>query len=334
MKNVFCCAQAKETGEGKQTGCDDRKAGIYMKTEKGKSFHRDSIRGTIFVLLSAICFSLGGVLIKSIPWSSVTIQGIRSAFSILVIGGYMILRRQRFVWNKTVLFGAVCNTVMAFSFVAATKMTTAANAIVLQFTEPVFVILLLWILYRKRPDREAVTACAVVFVGILCFFFESLSAGGMVGNLLAILSGFTFALVFLMKGFPGADFESALLVSNLMSVVLGIPFYGRETAYTKEAWFFMVLLGVFQFGFAYIFLSKGLDHVSPVTASLTSAIEPILNPLLVAAFCGETVGAAAAIGAVLVVGASTVYNIREARKAPAQETEKSTAECLQNVKSV
>lgn len=295
-----------------------------------RTLDKESLKGTIFVLLSAVCFSLGGVLIKSIPWSSVTIQGIRSIFSSLVIGGYMLVRRQKFVWNRTVLFGAVCNTVMAFTFVAATKMTTAANAIVLQFTEPIFVILLLWVLYKKKPGKDAVIACILVFSGILCFFLESLSAGGMAGNLLAICSGFTYALVILMKGFKGADFESSLIISNAMSVVIGIPAYIRDIPVSQlfsgqmtetsmlVPWFCMILLGIFQFGFSYIFLSKGLDRVSPVTASLTSTIEPILNPLLVAAFCGETVGILAVTGAVLVVGSATVYNVRQAMEAGAE----------------
>ena len=279
-----------------------------------RELNKTSIKGTIFVLLSAICFSLGGVLIKSIPWSSVTIQGIRSIFSSLVIGSFMLIRHQRFVVNKTVLLGAVFNTVMAFTFVAAMKMTTAANAIVLQFTEPIFVILLLWVLYKKKPGKDALLACVVVFSGILCFFFESLSAGGMVGNMLAIFSGLTYTLVMLMKGFKGSDFESSLLISNAISMIIGIPALLKETDYSVEIWGFMILLGVFQFGFSYVFLSKGLDYVSPVTASLTSAIEPILNPLLVAAFCGETIGALGIVGAVLVVGASTTYNVLQAMK--------------------
>ena len=171
-----------------------------------KQLDKESMKGTIYVLLSAVCFSTGGVLIKSIPWSSITIQGIRSIFSFMLIASYMAITKRKFVWNKTVLFGAVCNTVMALTFVSATKMTTAANAIVLQFTEPIFVILLMWALYKKKPKKAAVIACAVVFAGILCFFLDSLSAGGMAGNLLAVFSGFTYALVMMMKGFPGSDF--------------------------------------------------------------------------------------------------------------------------------
>lgn len=279
-----------------------------------RNFNAESIKGTLYVLLSAICFSTGGVLIKLIPWSSVSIQGIRSIFSTVVIGGYLRLHHRKFICNKAVVFGAVCNTVMAFSFVAATKLTSAANAIVLQFTEPVFVILLLWLLYKKKPGKDAVLACVIVFSGILCFFFESLSGGGLLGDFLAVFSGFSYALVMLMKKFPGADFESSLLLSNLFSVVVGIPAYVKETEFSMEIWFFMVLLGVIQFGVSYIFLSKGLDKVSPVAASLTSTIEPILNPLLVAVFCGETVGRTALLGALLVVGGATVYNLRQAAK--------------------
>ena len=279
-----------------------------------KELNKTSIKGTIYVLLSAICFSLGGVLIKSIPWSSMTIQGIRSIFSSFVIGGFMLIRHQRFVLNRTVLLGAVFNTVMAFTFVAATKMTTAANAIVLQFTEPIFVILLMWLLYKKRPGKDAALTCVVVFSGILCFFFESLSAGGMAGNLLAIFSGFTYALVMMMKGFKGADFESSLLISNAMSMIVGIPFCMQEADHSMQVWVFIILLGIFQFGFSYVFLSKGLDYVSPVTASLTSTIEPILNPILVAVFCGETIGMMGVIGAVLVVGSATIYNVHQAKK--------------------
>ena len=289
-------------------------AKVEILAIKGEQLVKNSLTGTIYVLLSAICFALGGVLIKFIPWSPMTIQGVRSIFSSVVIGGYMYYTKHKFVFNKSVLFGAICNMVMAFTFVAATKLTTAANAIVLQFTEPIFAILLMWIIYKRRPRKEAVVTCALVFSGILCFFFESLHVGGMTGNVLAIVSGFFYALVFMMKRFPGADFESSILLSNAMSVVFAIPAYMNETTSTPIIWSCIILLGAVQCGLSYVFLSKGLDYVSPVTASLTSTIEPILNPLLVAAFYGEKVGVMAIVGAILVVGSATVYNLIEAKK--------------------
>ncbi len=127
--------------------------------------------------------------------------------------------------------------------------------------------------------------------------------------------GLAYALVMMQKKFRGADFESSLLVSCALSAAIGIPFYGQESEMSLHIWFFVLLLGVVQFGLSYVFLSRGLDAVSPVTASLTSTIEPILNPILVAVFYGETIGATAVIGALLVVGSATVYNVRQAKNA-------------------
>ena len=97
------------TEERMENTTETRMGGMDMSDKK---MNAESLRGTVCVLLSAVCFSTGGVLIKSIPWSSVTIQGARSIFSVLVVGCYMLLRRQKFGWNKTVLFGAVWNTGM------------------------------------------------------------------------------------------------------------------------------------------------------------------------------------------------------------------------------
>ena len=283
-------------------------------TEMNKEqLNKSSLLGTIYVLLSAICFSTGGVLIKSIPWNSFSISLARSVLSLIVIILYQKSQGRKFVFNKMVLFGAMCNCIMAVTFVMATKMTTAANAIVLQFTEPVFLILIVWLVYKQKPKKDAVLTCLLVLLGVVCFFFESLSAGGMAGNLLAILSGFSYAGVFLIKKFPGGDFESSLIVSHVISILIGIPFFMKETVFTPTVWVYVVALGIVQFGLSYIFLSKGLDRVSPVTASLTSTIEPILNPVLVAIFCGETIGSLSIVGAVLVIGSATVYNLKQAR---------------------
>lgn len=269
-------------------------------------------KGIFYVLLSAVCFSLAGVLIKSIPWSSMSISGCRCSLALAVMLIYTKLRGHRIVLNRAVLIGAVCNFVMSVTFVFATKMTTAANAIVLQFTEPVFVIFAVWIFFGEKPKKDSVVTAAVVFLGILCFFMGKLSPSGLAGNLLAVLSGMAYTGVFLIKKIKGNDFESSMIFSYLMTIVISIPFMVRETDFRTPVLLCALLLGVVQYAFSYIFLSLGLDRVSPVTASLTSTIEPILNPLIVAAVTGETVGWNAVLGSVLVLGASMVYNVRRA----------------------
>lgn len=270
-------------------------------------------RGLAYVLISAVCFSLAGVLIKVIPWNPISINGARCIFAIIPMYLYLRATGRHFHVNKQIIGGAVLDFAMLETFVIANKLTTAANAIVLQFTEPIWVILLAWIIFRSRPRRSAVVASFVVIAGIACFFYDSLNAGGMLGNVLAIVSGVAYAGVFLLKESPKCDFECAAILGFAACFVVGIPFYPQETLFTPEILVTIVALGVVQLGFAYFFLSKGLDVVSPVTASLTSTIEPLLNPILVAIVVGETIGPISIFGAVLVIGAATAYNVYAAR---------------------
>ncbi len=265
--------------------------------------------GTIYVLISAVCFSLSGVLIKMITWSPLTINGVRNLFAFLVMALYLKKIGHRLVINKPVILGAVCNLLMNLTFVMATKLTSAANAIVLQFTEPIFLILFLWILWKHKPDWKAVAACILVFGGILCFFFDQLTPDGVAGNIIAVISGILYAIVFLMKKVKDADFESSILISQIASFILFLPFYFKENDPAPLNFLFVIILGVVQMGLGYVFLAKGLERVTPLSASLTSTIEPILNPLLVAVFCGEMITPIAVLGAAIVILAGTVYNI-------------------------
>ena len=270
-------------------------------------------RGLIFILASAVFFSIAGVLIKVIPWSPLSINGARCVFAIIPLYVYLRATGRHLHVNKQIVAGAVLDFAMLETFVVANKLTTAANAIVLQFTEPVWVIVLGWIVFRSRPRAGAIVTCVVVLAGIACFFFDSLGAGGAWGNVIAIASGLAYAGVFLIKKLPQCDFECAAILAFAACFVVGIPFYVQESVFTPEIGVAIVVLGVVQLGLAYLFLSKGLDSVSPVTASLTSTIEPILNPVLVAITVGETIGPVSVFGALLVVGAATAYNVYAAR---------------------
>jgi len=265
--------------------------------------------GFLYVLSAAVCFSLAGVLIKMISWSAVTINGLRNLFAFLVMAIYLKKIRHKIIINKVVLLGAAFNLLMNLTFVMATKLTSAANAIVLQFTEPIFLILFLWMIWGQKPNRKAVITCILVFGGILCFFLDKISIDGFLGNILAIASGILYALVFLIKKMKNSDFESSILISQMASFILFLPWYFKETDFAAMNLIFIIILGVVQMGLAYVFLAKGLERVSPVAASLTSTIEPVLNPILVAIFYGERISAIAIAGAAVVIISSTVYNV-------------------------
>lgn len=267
-------------------------------------------KGFIYTALSAVCFATGGLLIKLNTWSSMSINGMRSFFAFFIFLLYMKLTKHQFKFNWKVLLGVVANSMMGITFIMANKMTTAANAIVLQFTLPIYIMLLTWIFLKKKPDKVSVISGMISLVGIMFFFFESLSLGGMTGNVLALVSGFFYAIVFLIKQIPDSDFESSAIISFVLNFVIGIPFILQETDWGIMNMSTGVLQGVVQIGLAYIFLNMALDKVPPVGASLISMIEPILNPVLVAIFYGEKIGKISFVGAIIVLASALFYNLR------------------------
>ena len=269
---------------------------------------RKSENGIFLVLTAAALFSIGGLCIKIVPWSPLAINGARSLISVMVLAVYLKIKKHKVKWNPAVLFGAVCMTGTTTLFCAANKMTTAANAIVLQFTAPIFVIFLMWILKKERPKKSDILSCLIVFSGIICFFVDGLLVGNMMGNFVAVLSGVCYAGVFMMNSFEKSDAISSVFLGHFLSAIIGSGFVFKETDFGTSALGGIFVLGVFQMAIAYIFMSKGLEQVSAVTASLTSAIEPILNPLLVAVFWGETVSKLSLLGALIVVAGVIFQN--------------------------
>lgn len=274
--------------------------------------------GVALVFLSAVLYSLGGVCIKVIPWSSMSINSGRNLISLVVIGVYLWRMGHRPRFNPWVGLGAVaiCGTNTLFTM--ANKMTTAANAIVLQFTAPIFVLLLTALVWRKLPRRGELVACGVVVLGVLFFFVDSLQAGGMAGNVVALLSGFSYAGVFLLQDMPDCDPISSVFWGNVCSAVIGLPWLVAERSVTATSLVSLVVLGVFQVGLAYILLTRGLARTSAVTASLVSGIEPILNPILVALIYHESIGGMSLLGAVIVIGGVVGYNVWKTKADAAQ----------------
>ena len=271
-------------------------------------------KGIFYVLMAALLFSIGGLCIKLVPWSPLAINGARNLISVILIGIYLKVIHHKIVINPAVLFGAVCMTGTTTLYTIANKLTTAANTIVLQFTAPIFVIFFVWMFFKERPKRMDIAASVVVFIGIICFFIDGLSSGNMLGNILAVLSGVSYAGVFMMNSFEKSDSLSSIFLGQALSAVTCVWFVFGETNFGVTAIGGIVALGVFQLALAYIFMSKGLDEVPAVTASLTTAIEPILNPLWVALFYHEVITPLAFVGAVIVIVAVVGYNLWKAIK--------------------
>lgn len=267
-------------------------------------------KGVLMMLAASLCFSTGGLLIKMIPWNPLAINGARNAVAACVIGLYIAATHHRLKFNRTVFMGAVCMAGVTTLFTMANKMTTAGNTIILQYTAPVWIVLFMYLFFGKKPSRREVVTILVVFAGILCFFFEGLSTGRFLGDFLALVSGVFYAGVFLLNQFERGDALSSMFLGQLACGVFLGPLVLRETVFSAAAVGAVLALGIVQVGLAYIFFSIGTRYTDPVTASIINALEPILNPVLVAVFYGETLGRLSLIGAAIVIGGILLYNIR------------------------
>ena len=268
-------------------------------------------RGTLMMLGASFCFSLGGILLKIIPWNPFAINGVRNLIAACVIGLYIFFTHHRMKFNFTVFMGAVCMAGVTTMFAIANKLTTAGNAIVLQYSMPIWLILLMFLFFRKKPSRLEVITIALVLIGILCFFFDSLSTGRIAGDLIALFSGLFYAGMFMLNQFEKGDALSSMVIGQFLCGICLSPMVLRETVFTPPVLAAVFVLGSVQVGLAYILFSIGTRYTNPITASIINAVEPVLNPILVAVFYGEVLAPLSMAGAAIVVGSILFYNIRK-----------------------
>ncbi len=273
------------------------------------------------VFLASVCFSTGGLFIKLVPWAPLAINGARNLVGAAVIGIYLLLTGRKLVFSKSVFIGALSLIGVTTLFAVANKLTTAANTIVLQFTAPAFVILFMAAIYHKKPEKTDVITCCAVLAGVVLFFVDGIRAGNWLGNLLAVLSGVCYAGVFMMNTGRNADAISSSFLGQLAAGILFTPLCFAESDFSAGVLLPVLFLGVVQVGGAYILFSVGIGRIPAVTASLLTGLEPIMNPLWVALFYGETVSPLSVAGAVIVVVSILAYNVRLAGRGGGRSAE-------------
>ncbi len=280
-------------------------------------------KGLACCIGASLLYSTGGLLMKWIPWNGMAINGARMLLSIVLLTVFLKVIGHKIRMNKWIFLGSLCFLGATALFSVANKLTTAANAIVLQFTAPIFLVLYVIIFQHKKPRKLDVVACAVVFGGVICFFLDGLSGGGTAGNIIAILSGAAYGGVFMLRSMPEGDAYSSVFWGSLWGILTGLPFVTQETDFSPKVLLCVVLLGLFQVGLGYILLCVGLQYTPPVTACLITGVEPVLNPTLVAVFYHETMTTLSVVGAVIVVGGVIGYNIIDERRKSLASGEKS-----------
>jgi drug/metabolite transporter (DMT)-like permease len=273
-------------------------------------------RAVGLLVLTALGWSIGGVLIKVLPWHPMAVAGMRG-----LIAGLVLLALNRGLslrGSRVRLYGALAYAVCTASVCIATKLTTAANAILLQYTAPIWVALLgAWLLGERTTRADWITI-GVVLAGMGLFFAGGLDLANVLGNAVAILSGLAFAAVTitLRHQKDGSPVESVIL-GSLLAFLIGLPWIIDAPPLPTVGWAAMLTLGVVQLGLSYWLYVRAIRHVSALEAVLIPVIEPILNPVWVLLALGERPTPQALLGGAIVLSAITwraVHAIRDGRR--------------------
>jgi drug/metabolite transporter (DMT)-like permease len=264
------------------------------------------------IMLMAACaglWSIAGIFIKLIPWNALVIAGFRSLIAAVVVLVFMRVTKRQIKINFSSVAGGFFVAGTFFAFVSANKMTTAANAIVLQFTSPVFIMIISAIFFRQRFHKADFVAVIATMFGISLFFFDRLGAGSLLGNCIAILAGAFMAGMYVITGRADEDSRmSGILLGHVFTAIIGIPMvFIFPTPVTSAAVISILVLGIVQLGIPYVLYGLAVKNCPPLACSLIGAIEPLLNPVWVFLFNGEAPGVYALFGGVIVIGAVTAW---------------------------
>src|SRR3984957_4186511 len=261
----------------------------------------------LLLLAAAILWSLGGVLIKSIDLAPVAIAGSRSLIAMATISALMPGVLRKISWQTVP--GAIVYSATVFLFVVATKLTTAANAIFLQYTAPIYIAMISpWFLgERTRWHDWLLVLLALSGVGL--FFLDQLSFKGFSGVMAALGSGFAFAwLTIFMRRQKAGSPESVVLLGNAVTFLIALPWMFPIPRIGQNGPR-LLLLGVVQLAIPYLLYSLAIRHVRALDASVISIIEPILNPIWVMLATSEHPTFWSIIGGSLVLATSLTRSL-------------------------
>ena len=263
----------------------------------------------IEMLICATLWSIAGIFMKLLPWNGFAVASLRSLIAGLTIAAYILIRGKRIIINRRTIVTGVFTACVYTCFAVANKLTTAANAIVLQFTSPVFIVIFSALILKKRIRRSDALVVSFTLLGIALFFFDQLRPGYILGNFVAIAAGMFMAGMFMAVGeLEGEQRFSGILIGQTLTFLVGLPFViATRPEFTAVTTLSILILGVFQLGISYILYVESSKYCPPLACCLLGAAEPLLNPVWVLIFDGERPGVFALIGGVIVVVSITLW---------------------------
>lgn len=268
-------------------------------------------KAIIQMLICATLWSIAGIFMKLLPWNGFAVASLRSLFAGITILTYMRISGIKLVFTKKTVAGGILTGLVYICFTCANKLTTAANAIVLQFTSPVFIVIFTSIIYKTKIKKGDLITVLLTLAGIALFFFDDLKTGYIIGNIVAIAAGMFMAGMYMVVGVMDDEMRfSTISIGQMFTFLVGLPFViATKPAFNATTLSCIAVLGIFQLGISYILYCKASKYCPPLACCLLGVTEPLLNPVWVIIFDGEKPGIFALIGAVIVVATITLWCI-------------------------
>jgi len=282
------------------------------------------------LLAAALLFSTGGAAIKGCGMGAWQVAGLRSAVAAVALFVLLPATRRRPTRGQALVGLAYAGTLILY--VLANKLTTAANAIFLQSTAPLFVLLLAPLLLREAVRRRDVVFMGALAVGLALFFAgneapQRTATDPFLGNVLGACSAVTWALTLVglrwiarsegrEGGAPAGAAAGAALLGNIFVLAICLPFALPLSTAAATDWLLVGYLGVFQIGVAYVFMTSGMRHVPALEGALLLLVEPVLNTIWAWIFHGEVPGPWSRLGALVILAATAVHALRGGRRPP------------------
>ncbi len=270
------------------------------------------------MFICVIFWSTGGVLIKIMPWHPFMLTGVRSLIGAVIMLAYARAKKIKFEYDKFSLVIGIAMCVNMFLYVTSTYLTTAANAVMIGNATPIYLLIFGAIAYKKLPSKAEVFAVTCCFTGIALFFMDSLSGGGLLGNILAVFSGIARSGIYIAAPKtknPASNMYGMIsghFLAGIIGISVGINYPATINFTTISA---VLFLGVFQTGIAFLMYSFAIKNAKPLSCSLIAMLEPLLNPVWVAIFVGEIPGPMGFLGGAIVMSTIIWWCIRDSKKA-------------------
>ena len=265
-------------------------------------------KGIIAIVIAALLWSTGGLFIKLISLDAYQLSFYRSIFSALTF--VVLFRRKVFVFNTAVLLNGLFYAGILILFVVATKLTTAANAIFLQYTAPIYVLIFEPLILKTKLKAINVISVIISFIGMTLFFVGEISPSHLEGNLVALLSGICFAAFLIGIRKSSEEFRvPSIFWGNIFIPLICFNSVYPEFNIDMTNFLMVAYLGIFQIGLAYAIFTYSIKRIEGIEAALIAMIEPVMNPIWVYLGYGEKPSPFAILGGLIILSTITIRTI-------------------------